>query len=189
MTGPAVISLAFDPVLRLGGVEVRGQTVLLAIVLLCGLLLLARIGRLTPQPGPYVPPPPLRLDDIPFLALGMVPGAVIGGRLDHVLVHLDYYLANPGSIVDPGQGSLGLGLAVGGGLLGGLAIAGLVGAPAQRWMHAAALPVLFVLATGKIASVLAAEGQGLPTDLAWATAYDGPGPWSSLAPDIPSHPS
>ncbi|HEX5589388.1 MAG TPA: prolipoprotein diacylglyceryl transferase family protein, partial [Candidatus Limnocylindrales bacterium] len=47
----------------------------------------------------------------------------------------------------------------------------------------------FVLATGKIASVLAAEGQGLPTDLAWATAYDGPGPWSSLAPDIPSHPS
>lgn len=189
MTGPAVITFAFDPVLRLGGFEVRGQTLLLAIVLLAGLLLLARIGRLTPQPGPYVPPPPLRIDDIPFLALGIVPGAVIAGRLDHVLVHLDFYLAHPAAIVDPGQGSLGLGLAVGGGLLGGLAIAGLVGAPAQRWMHAAALPVLFVLAAGKIASVLSAEGQGLPSDLPWATAYEGSGPWSSLAPDIPSHPS
>ena len=189
MIGPAVINLAFDPVVSIGGLEVRGQTVLLALVLLAGLLLAARIGRLTPQPGPYVPPPPLRLDDIPFLVLGIVPGAVIGGRLEYVLIHLDYYLANPGLTVDPGQGGLGLALAVAGGIVGGVVIARLVGAPAGRWMHAGVLPLLFVLASGKLASVLSGEGQGLPSDLAWATTYAGPGPWASLAPAVASHPS
>jgi prolipoprotein diacylglyceryltransferase len=56
-------------------------------------------------------------------------------------------------------------------------------------MHAAVLPLLFVLAAGKLASVLAADGQGLPSDVAWATAYAGPGPWGSLGPEVPSHPS
>jgi phosphatidylglycerol:prolipoprotein diacylglycerol transferase len=185
----AVISLAFDPVVRLGGFEVRAQTVLLALILLAGLLLAARIGHLTPQPGPYVPPPPLRPDDIPFLVLGIVPGAVIGGRLEYVLVHLDYYLANPAAIADPGQGSLGLALAVGGGALGGIVIGRLVGAPTGRWMHALVLPLLFVLAAGKLTSVLAGEGQGMPSDLWWATSYTGPGPWASLAPEVASHPS
>ena len=186
---PAVIAFAFDPVLRLGDLEFRVQTVVLAGIILAALLLTARIGRLTPQDSPYVPPPTLRPDDIPFLVLGIVPGAVIGGRLEYVLLHADYYAANPTAIVDPAQGSLALGLAVLGGMLGGIAIARLVGAPADRWMHAATLPVLFVLAAGKLVSVLTAEGQGLPSDLPWATAYTGPGPWGSLAPDVPSHPS
>ena len=56
-------------------------------------------------------------------------------------------------------------------------------------MHAAAVPLLFVLGAGKLVGVLGASGQGAPTDLAWATAYVGPGPWGSLAADIPSHPS
>lgn len=189
MTPPALIALAFDPVLRLGDLEFRAQTVVLAGVILAALLLAARIGRLTPQRSPLVPPPTLRPDDIPFLVLGIVPGAVIGGRLDYVLVHLDYYTANPVAIADPAEGGLALGLAVVGGILGGLAIARLVGAPADRWMHAAALPVLFLLAAGKVTAVLAADGQGLPSDLSWATAYAGTGPWGSLAPEVPSHPS
>ncbi len=189
MTAPAVITLAFDPILRLGDLELRGQTVVLAGILLAALLMAARIGRITPQPGPYVPAPTLRPDDIPFLVLGIVPGAVIGGRLEYVLLHLEYYRANPLAIIDPAQGSLALGLAVAGGVLGGIVIARLVGAPADRWMHAAVLPMLFVLAAGKLASVLAADGQGLPSDLAWATSYTGPGPWGSLAPEIASHPS
>lgn len=187
MTG--VITLDFDPILRLGEPEIRAATVLLALVLLAGLLVAARIGHLTPQPGPYVPAPGLALGDLPFLALGIVPGAVIGGRLDAVLLHLDYYLAQPSAIVDPAQGSLGLALAVPGGVLGGIIIGRLVGAPVDRWMHAAALPMLFVLAGGKLTAVLSAEGQGLPSDLPWATAYSGPGPWQSLAPGVASHPA
>jgi prolipoprotein diacylglyceryltransferase len=189
VTPPAVITLAFDPVLRLGETELGAQTIVLAGILLAGLLVAARIGRVTPQAGPYVPAPTLRPDDIPFIVLGIVPGAVIGGRLEYVLLHLDYYRVNPAAIADPAQGGLALGLAVVGGILGGLTIARLIGAPSDRWMHAAALPVLFILAAGKIAAVLAAQGQGLPSDLPWATAYSGPGPWASLAPEVPSHPS
>jgi prolipoprotein diacylglyceryltransferase len=174
---------------RLGDLEVRVQTLFLAGIIFAALLVAARIGRLTPQASPFVPPPTLRPDEIPFLVLGIVPGAVIGGRIEYVLLHLDYYRANPGAILDPTQGSLALSLAVVGGILGGLAIARLVGAPGDRWMHAAVLPMLFVLAAGKLAAVLAGYGQGLPTDAWWGTAFQGPGPWGSLAPEVPSHPS
>jgi len=189
LTSPAVIVLSFDPILRIGDLEVRVATVAVAAILVAGLLLAARIGRLTPQVSPFVPPPPLRPDDLPFLVLGIVPGAVIGGRLEYVLIHLDYYAANPAETVDPAQGGLALGFAVVGGMLGGVAIARLVGAPASRWMHASVLPLLFVLAAGKLAAALAGDGQGSPSDLPWATAYHGPGPWASLAPEVPSHPS
>jgi prolipoprotein diacylglyceryltransferase len=37
--------------------------------------------------------------------------------------------------------------------------------------------------------VLGGRGQGQPWDGAWATAYLGSGPWGSLAPQVPSHPS
>jgi len=186
---PAVITLAFDPLISVGELSVRAQTIVLAAIVFAGLLLFVRIGRITPTEGPYVPAPTLPPSDIPFLVLGMVSGAVLGGRLDYVLVHLDYYLAYPAAVVDPTQGSLGLGLAVPGAILGGVLIARLVDAPVDRWLHAAVLPTLFVLGAGKLASVLAAEGQGQPSDLPWATAYLGDGPWSSLAAHIPSHPS
>jgi phosphatidylglycerol:prolipoprotein diacylglycerol transferase len=187
---PAVISLAFDPVVHLGETaSVRVETVLLAGILLVGLLLAARIGHLTPAVGPYVPAPGLRAGDLLFIAVGVVPGALLGGRLGYVLDHLDYYRANPGAIADPGQGALGLTLAVPLGIVTGAIIARLIGAPVSRWMHALAFPLLFVLASGKIATALGATGQGLPSTDWWATAYVGPGPWGSLAPGVPSHPA
>src|SRR3989304_5720815 len=185
----AVITLAFDPLVHFGDLSVRAQTIVLGAIVFAALLLFVRIGRITPTDGPYVPAPTLPPSDIPFLAVGMVSGAVLGGRLDYVLVHLDYYLAYPAAIVDPTQGSLGLGLAVPGAVLGGGPLARLSGAPVDRWLHAAVLPTLLVLAAGKLTSVLAAEGQGGPSNLPWATAYLGDGPCGSLAPHIPSHPS
>ncbi len=186
---PAVITVAFDPLLYFADTSIRIQTVVLAGIIFVSLLLLARIGRLTPMEGPYVPPLTLQPAELPFLLLGVIPGAVIGGRLDYVLVHLDYYLVHPASILDPAQGGLGLGLAVPGAILGGVFMAQLMDTQTERWMHAATLPALLALAAGKLASVLAAEGQGQPTDLPWATAYLGDGPWSSLAAWVPSHPS
>jgi phosphatidylglycerol:prolipoprotein diacylglycerol transferase len=187
---PAVITFAFDPVLKLGDTaSVRIETVALAVVLLIGLVLAARIGRATPAVGPYVPAPGLRPDDLIFIVVGAVPGAIIGGRLGYVLDHLQYYLANPAAIVDPSKGGLELTLAVPLGVLTGALIARLVGAPVTRWMHAAALPLLFVLAAGKLAGVLGANGQGSPSDLQWATVYLGAGPWDSLVPSLPSHPA
>ncbi len=166
--------------LRLGdGIVVRWQSVALVAIIAASLVVAGLIAR---REG-------LRPDDLLFIAVAAVPGAVIGGRLGYVLLHLDYYAANTGAIADPGQGSLELALAVVGGVLSGTYVAALLGAPIGRWLRAVALPLLFVLGAGKLAMVLAGSGQGQPSDLAWATAYIGAGPWGSLAPELPSHPS
>jgi len=186
----AVITLTFDPILRLSDTaSVRLETIALGIVIFGALVLAARIGSITPATGPYVPAPGLRLDDLVFIVVAAVPGAIVGGRLGYVLDHLDFYRANPGAILDPAQGGLSLGLAVPFGILTAAFIARLLAAPVGRWMHASALPLLFVLGAGKLVGILGASGQGSPSDLSWATAYAGPGPWGSLAADIPSHPS
>jgi phosphatidylglycerol:prolipoprotein diacylglycerol transferase len=184
------VTVSFDPVLRLSDTSsVRIETIALAIVLFLGLALAARIGSLTPAVGPYVPAPGLRVDDLVFIAVGAVPGAIFGGRLGYVLDQLDYYRADPAAVLDPAQGGLSLTLAVPFGILTGGIIARLLGAPVGRWMHALALPMLFVLGAGKLVGVLGATGQGAASDLPWATAYGGPGPWGSLGADVPAHPS
>jgi phosphatidylglycerol---prolipoprotein diacylglyceryl transferase len=185
-----VISFAFDPVVELSDTSsVRVETIALAVVLFLGLMLAARMALITPSIGPFVPAPGLRFDDMVFILVGAVPGAIAGGRLGYVLDHIGYYKANPGAILDPAQGGLSLTLAVPLGILTGGFIARLLGAPVARWLHAAAYPLLFVLAAGKLIGVLGATGQGAASDLPWATAYGGPGPWGSLAPEIASHPA
>jgi len=187
---PAVITLSFEPVIRLyETVSIRVETVALAVVLFFGLVLAMRIGSITPSPGPYVPPPGLNPGDLVLMAIAAIPAVVVGGRLGYVLDHFDFYRTNPEAILDPTQGGLTLTLAVPLGLLSGGLIGRLIGAPVGRWMHAVALPLLFVLGVGKLVGVLGATGQGLPSDLPWATAYEGPGPWGSLASGLPSHPA
>jgi len=175
----AVITFDFDPVLDLGDVTIRWQTVALAATIFITLCIAAAFARRTR----------LRPDDLLFVVVGIVPGAVIGGRMGAVLGHADFYRSHTGAILDPGQGTLTLSLAVAGGTLTGAIVARLLGAPIRRWLHVAALPVLLGLGAGKLAMVLAAAGQGIPSELPWATAYLGPGPWSTLAPEIPSHPA
>lgn len=176
----ASILFEFDPLLRLSdGIVVRWQTVALVAVVAAGLIAAGLIAR---REG-------LRSDDLLFIAVATVPGAVVGGRIGYVLLHLDYYGANTTAILDPGQGSLELSLAVIGGVLSGSYVAALLGAPLGRWMRAATLPLLFVLGAGKLTMVLGGAGQGQPADVAWATAYAGAGPWGSLAAELPSHPA
>jgi phosphatidylglycerol:prolipoprotein diacylglycerol transferase len=188
----ALVALDFDPVLRLGDRIVRLDTVALAVLLLAVLLVAARIATRTPlgpDIGVFVHGERLRVDDLLFIVLAIVPGAVIGGRIGYVLLHLEFYLANPAAIVDPAQGSLQLGLGVVGGALTGGCAAWLLDQPVRRWLHVAALPMLLAIGAGKTAQAVAGAGQGAPSTLPWATSYVGPGPWGSLAPAIPSHPS
>lgn len=170
----------FDPLLHLSdGIIVRWQTVALIVVIAAGLVVAGLIAR---REG-------LRSDDLLFIAVATVPGAVVGGRIGYVLLHLDYYGVNSTAVLDAGQGSLELGLAVVGGALSGSYVAALLGAPLGRWMRAAILPLLLVLGAGKLTMVLGGAGQGLPADLGWTTAYAGPGPWGSLGAALPSHPA
>jgi prolipoprotein diacylglyceryltransferase len=175
----AVIAFDFDPLLHLGDGAVRWETIGVAVAIFAALVLAGITAR---SLG-------LRLDDLLFVVLGIVPGAVIGGRLGYVFLHADWFGLDPTRILDPSIGSLELTLAVVGGATTGAIVAGLLDGQPGRWLHAATLPILVALAGGKLATVLGGSGQGQPWGGDWSTAYLGPGPWGSLGPEVPSHPS
>lgn len=176
----AVITFAFDPLVRLfGDLVVRWQTVALAAAIAAVLVLVSLLAR---QRG-------LRVDDLLSMTIGAVPGAVVAGRLGYLILHPEAFAAGPASLVDPAVGGLELGTGVIGGVLTAAYVGTLLGASVRAWAHLAAIPALIAIGAGKLAMVLGGSGQGLPSDLSWATSYVGSGPWSSLAPDLPSHPS
>ena len=193
-----VIVLAFDPVIQIGDYLVRIQTLALAAVLFVALVLAALVARQTPVETDRSPdatdpstdePNHLRRDDLLYIVVAAIPGAVIGGRIGYVLIHLDYYRANSGALLDISQGGLELSMAIIGGTLTAAVVGSLLGVPLRRWMDALIGPLLFAIAAGKLVMMLGGEGQGVPFDAAWSTAYLGAGPWLSLAPAVPSHPS
>jgi phosphatidylglycerol:prolipoprotein diacylglycerol transferase len=175
----AVIAFDFDPLLSVGDGVVRLETLGLAAAIFMALAL-AAVG--TRAMG-------LRADDLLFVVLGVVPGAVLGGRLGYVLLHPAFFLEMPGRIIDPAVGSLELAVGVVGGAVTGGIVAALLDGTVGRWFHIATLPLLLVLGAGKLAMVLGGRGQGTTWDGPWATAYLGPGPWGTLGADIPAHPS
>jgi len=175
----AAIQLTFDPYLRLAGQAVRWETLAVAASLALALLV---TGILAGRQA-------LRRDDLLFIVLGIVPGAVVGGRLGYVLIHLDYYQANPGLVADPASGGLTLTGAVVLGSLTGAFVARLLEEPLGRWLNVAAVGLVLGLGLGKLAEVLGGSGQGILASTTWATAYLGPGPWGVLGPELPAHPA
>lgn len=178
----------FDPFLRFGAWSVRLETVGVGVAVLVALVLAALVAGRTPI-RPSDQDGHLRRDDLLFVALGIVPGAVAGGRAGYVLLHLDYYSAVPSAILDPSQGGLQLGLAVVGGLVTGALVAGLLDGSLGCWLDAATTPVLVGIALGKLAMALGGSGQGMPSSGAFATAYAGPGPWNAVDPATPAIPA
>lgn len=176
----AAITFTFDPFLRLGpDVAVRWQTVALAVVIAAVLTLATRSVLVAG----------MRPDDLLSIVIGGVPGAVILGRVAWIAAHPGVVPLDLWAWLDPARGGVDLAAAVLGGIGGGALIASLLGVPIGRWARIAVVPLLVVIGVGKLTMVLGGSGQGLPTDLPWATAYTGPGPWGSLAAALPSHPS
>jgi len=175
----AVLAFDFDPLLHVGDGAVRWATVAIAAAIFLSVVLAGVAAR---SSG-------LRVDDLLFVILGIVPGAVVGGRLGYVLLHPAFFTDAPGRMLDPGVGSLELTIGVVGGAFTGALVAMLLDGRPGPWLRVATLPTLLVLGAGKLATVLGGTGQGLPTSGDPATAYLGPGPWGSLGPAIPSIPS
>lgn len=174
------ITFGFDPIIRFGpDLAVRWQTVALAAVIA---LVLTWSGIVARRIG-------LRPDDLLSIVIGAVPGAIIAGRLAWIAAHPGVVPPDPYAWLDPLLGGFDLAAAVLGGIASGAFIAALLGAPVGRWSHILAVPLLLVLGLGKLTMVLGGSGQGLPTDVQWATAYVGPGSWGSLAASVPSHPA
>ncbi len=185
----AVVTLGFDPTLYAGPFAVRWETLGLAAAVFVALLLAAVMARADRRFGVPAGRPVLRLDDLLYLAVAAVPGAVIGGRLVLLLDFLGYYQARPGAILDPGQGSLSLLGAVLGGTLTVAAMCLLLGVPVRRWLDAGAVPLLVAVGLGKLAYLLGGGGQGAAWNGPWALAFSGPGPWLSALASVPAHPS
>lgn len=191
----AAISLDFDPSASVLGLSIRLETLALAGAILAVLLLTAwraavsRAAAATTVGPALAAGPKLRLDDLILIAFGAVPGAVVGGRLGYALIHLDYYKADPGALVDPGQGGFGLTLAVVMGTLTAMAVARLLAAPIDRWLGVASVPVLLGLGLGKLTMTFGGAGQGSYSDAWWATSYVRPGVWGSDNPSFPALPS
>ncbi len=175
----AVLAFDFDPWLHLGDGAVRWETVAIAAAIFVSVVLAGVAARSSR----------LRVDDLLFVILGIVPGAVVGGRLGYVLLHPAFFTAAPGRILDPGVGSLELTIGVVGGALTGSLVAMLLDGRPGPWLRVATFPTLLVLGTGKLAMVLGGTGQGLPTSGEPATVYLGAGPWGSLGPAVPSIPA
>ncbi len=189
----AIITFDFDPLVQLGDRVVRWETVAIAGAVVLALVVAGLLaGRAALPPAPDDPAGPvrhLRRDDLLFIVVGIVPGAVIGGRLAYVLQHFEFYRSNAPAVLDTATGGLALsGAVVLGALTGGI-VARLFDAPLGRWYRLAVLPTLLVLGLGKAAMVLGGSGQGLPSVVDTATRYLGPGPWGSLGPAVPSLPS
>lgn len=206
----ALIAFDFDPLLRLGTMTIRWQTIGVTLGLLAALTVAALMApdvrsqrpffrRSAPDLRPLFPHAPkvelakpihrLRLDDMLLIIAGIVPGAVVGGRLFHALGFWSYYASQPQKIFDPTVGSLSLLGAVLGGILTAAYVARMIEAPVRRWADAAAVPMLIALGLGKVAQLLGGSGQGLPFDGSWAVAFTGAGPWVSANAQIPSHPA
>jgi prolipoprotein diacylglyceryltransferase len=197
---PALITFTFPATFTLAGLAVRWETIAGAVAGLLALLVAAMAAKRTPLddsvPADAPSPDPdddspnhLRADDLLYIAVAALPGAIAGGRLGYALIHLDYYTANSGALLDVSRGGLELSMAVVGGTLTASIVAALLGAPVGRWLHALVVPLLLLLGLIKVAMLLGGSGQGLPSDFSLATRYLGDGPWGSLAPEIPSWPS
>lgn len=206
----ALITFDFDPLLRLGTLTIRWQTIGVTLGLLVALTVAALMApdmrsqrpffrRREPDLRPLFPQAPkveqakpirrLRLDDMLLIVAGIVPGAVVGGRVFHGLDFWSYYASQPQKLFDPSVGTLSLLGAVMGGVLTASYVARMIDAPVRRWADAAAVPMLISLGLGKLAQLLGGSGQGLPFDGSWAVAFTGGGPWVSANAQVPSHPA
>jgi phosphatidylglycerol:prolipoprotein diacylglycerol transferase len=123
----------------------------------------------------------LSLRDLGRLALGRqhaldalawgLPAGLLVGRLVHVLGWWDFYLTNPGAIWQLNVDGLSLWGALVGGLL--IACARLKHDPPRRRriFDVCAPNAGLGIAIGRMGAFLDGHGQGLPSDLPWATQY------------------
>ncbi len=122
------------------------------------------------------------------LASWALPAGFLGARFFNVLENWEHYLTRPAEIVDPASGGLSLWGAIVGGGLATLLYCRLNRRGLGPVADAAAPGLALGEALGRLGLFLDGDGQGLPSDLFWATRYSS---HDALSPDIgvPRHPA
>ena len=124
-------------------------------------------ARLAPKHG-------ISTDDVYAVATWGILGGVIGARLLHVIDEASFYWDNPEDIIQVWNG----GIAVWGGVLGGLAggwiYASRVGIVRGRLADITAPGLLLAMAIGRIGDIINGEHLADATDLPWAFVWTHP---------------
>lgn len=176
LMGVSWLPLPIDPVLlRVGPLEVRWYGLMYVIAAICaGFILRSELRR---NPG--------HLSEAlwpEMLFYGMV-GAVLGGRIGHVVIYeAGYFMRHPGEIV---WGNW-RGMSFHGGLIG-VVVAGVIFARTRRvplleLFDKAALATPIGIMLVKIGNLINGELYGRATNVPWAVVFP-------LGGDVPRHPS
>lgn len=142
---------------QIGPLTIRWYGVLIAAAMALGLWLAYREARRRGED------PEALLKAAEFALIG----GLVGARLYYVLFNLDYYLATPWKIIAVWEG----GLAIHGGLLGGLLVGGGYAwarrLPVARYLDIIAPSLVLGQAIGRWGNFFNEEAFGSPTDLPW----------------------
>jgi prolipoprotein diacylglyceryltransferase len=167
------VTIALSPVLlTFGPLVVRWGNLLALVGLGLGVWLTLRQAR-----GPGVSRRPI-LDALAWA----IPVGVLAARLVHLLSWWDYYLTHSGELwrLESYRLSAWGGLAVGG-LISLARLRGGNVVDRRRLLDAAAAGVTVAMVAASAGAFIEGVGQGVPTDLPWATRYLHP---LSAAPDV-----
>lgn len=174
------ILIGIEPVvLKLGSVTVRWFGICLVLALISGLGLTAWRGRR--QHVPF-------WETLDIGSWALLAG-LVGARLLHVIEHWEFYFTRPAAVIDLSSG----GFNIWGGWLAGAAVVWRLArrrsSPELARLADAAAPALLVAEMiGRVGCFLNGDGQGIPSDLPWATLYASS---NAMTPDfgIPRHPA
>ncbi len=172
------IIINIDPVIfHLGAFELRWYSLAITLAIVVAVLIAAHLGK---RKG-------IVTEEIYSLALWVVLGGIVGGRLFHVIDHWEHYANNPLQI-------LGFqGLAIWGALVGGgvaiLVYSRIRHIPLGRLADVVAPGLLVAQIIGRFGCIVNGDAYGGVTSVPWAFIYVNPGASipSSLF-GMPTHP-
>ena len=168
--GPIVIDI--DPViLRLGHFSLRWYGFFIGLAIVAAFLVALREAR---RKG-------VAEDDVFGLGTWAVIGGLLGARLFHVVDRWPDYATRPDSILAVQDG----GLAIYGGILGGIAVGAIYARRRKlsiaRMADIAAPGLILAQAIGRIGCIINGDALGSPTNLPWGLVYVNPG---AMAPSL-----
>ncbi|HET7709474.1 MAG TPA: prolipoprotein diacylglyceryl transferase [Sphingomicrobium sp.] len=175
--------LGLSPViLEIGGFKLRWYSIAYLAGIIAGYYYLLKLIK---QPG--APMAQRHAEDLVFYA---ALGIIIGGRLGYVLFYnLDYYLANPVSILKAWDGGMSFHGGVIGTSLGILYLARKNGLSWLRVHDYVACSVPFGLFFGRLANFVNQELWGAPATVPWAVRFEEMNPFGQLVLGPARHPT
>ncbi len=147
---------------NIGSLEIRWYGIIYSFAFLMGILIAAKLAKKKN----------ISKETIYDFAIWLIPSAVIGARIGHVLGNLNYYSKNPFEIIAIWHG----GVALYGGILGA-AIAALIFCKKNKikfydLADIFVIPLAFGTIFGRIGNLINQELYGKITNLPWGVEFD-----------------